>query len=190
MKSGSSMNRRLHGPAAVWIALLAIAGPVEATEPATADEPTHVILVRHAEKQTDGSDPSLSAAGKERARALVAATADLGIGAIYSTQYARTRETVAPLAEHLDVEVSVLPIGKEGIASYLEALGRRILEEHSGGTVLAVGHSNTVPGLARALGVAAPPELTESDYDDLFVVIVDAPGSARLLHLHYGPSSP
>jgi len=174
----------------MWIALLAIAAPAETTKPATALQPTSVILVRHAEKQAEGSDPSLSGAGIARTQALVSATADLGIDAIYSTQFARTRETVAPLAEHLGVEVTVLPIGKDGIGPYLEALGRQILEQHRGRTVLAVGHSNTVPGLARALGVADPPELTDADYDDLFVVTVDSQGAARMLHLHYGPPSP
>ena len=59
---------------------------------------TTVILVRHAEKQSEGDDPSLTAAGKERALALVHVLGEMDVAAVYSTPYARTRETAQPLA--------------------------------------------------------------------------------------------
>ena len=69
----------------------------------------------------------------------------------------------------------------------LRPVGRiKLLAQHGGQRVLVVGHSNTLPPLIEALGVPRAPELTESDYDDLFVVERPAEGPARLLHLHYG----
>jgi hypothetical protein len=47
-----------------------------------------------------------------------------------------------------------------------------------------------VPAILAALGVPEPPEITEADYDDLFVVTTSGREPARLLHLHYGAPSP
>ncbi|MCG8455470.1 MAG: hypothetical protein MI919_04245, partial [Holophagales bacterium] len=41
--------------------------------------------------------------------------------------------------------------------------------------VLVVGHSNTTPDLARALGAADVPEIPDHQYDDLWLVTVSAP---------------
>jgi hypothetical protein len=46
-----------------------------------------------------------------------------------------------------------------------------------------VGHSNTLPQIIAALGVAARVTVTESDYDNLFLVLLDRP--PELIHLRY-----
>jgi len=152
-------------------------------------EPTTVLFVRHAEKMS-GDDPSLTGEGRERARELARVVADVGIEAIYSTQFVRTRETARPLAESLEIKVTINEVRGGDLKGYAERFARRLLDEHRGQTVAVVGHSNTVPILIEALGVHGPPSLTEKDYDDLFVVTVDATTGATLLHLHYGEPSP
>jgi hypothetical protein len=57
-----------------------------------------------------------------------------------------------------------------------------------GGTVLVVGHSNTVPAILRSLGATERIAITEDTYDDLFQLTL-APEGPTLHHLHYGPGS-
>ena len=149
---------------------------------------TTVYLVRHAEKQK-GSDPSLTEAGGGRAETLARVLSDAGIQAVYSTQFARTRETATPVAVRLGLQVTITPI-EGGLEPFVAAFTDRLAEEHAGQSVLVVGHSNTLPALIKALGVADAPSLTEEDYDDLFVVTVGKLGGTRLMHLHYGTASP
>src|SRR5690242_8447292 len=73
---------------------------------------TTIILVRHAEKNTDPAvkDPELTPAGTARAQALAQMLMKSGVTAIYTTPYARTRSTAAPLATALKltpIEVNV-----------------------------------------------------------------------------------
>lgn len=175
--------------AAAWIVLcgLSVGAAAYAAEP---DSWTTVIVVRHAEKQLEREDPPLSVIGRQRAAELARALHDLQISGLYASQYRRAIETLEPLAETIGIEVRRVPLESTDLSGQLRAMAERILKDHRGSTVVVSGHSNTVPELVRALGVADPPALEESDYDDLFVVSVAADGSARLLHLHYGAVSP
>ena len=84
-------RRNLMGMAA---AILLLAGCAHVMAP----EPDRTIyLVRHAEKLA-GDDPSLTPEGAARAELLAETLGDAGIVRIYSTDYARTRGTAAPLA--------------------------------------------------------------------------------------------
>lgn len=147
--------------------------------------PTTVVLVRHAEK-VDGPDPSLSAEGRMRVAALVDALTDVHFDAVLTTPYARTRETARPFAGSAGVPLTETPVTR----TFAADVAARVLQAHRGGTVLVVGHSNTTPAVIRALGVASVEDLSEEEYDDLFVVTVEPDGAARLLHLHYGRKTP
>jgi hypothetical protein len=50
-------------------------------------------------------------------------------------------------------------------------------------TVFVAGHSNTVPAIMKALGVAEPPRLTEEDYGDVFIITIGQDRQATMLHL-------
>src|SRR5215213_9019578 len=74
---------------------------------------TTIILVRHAEKAVSTSaDMALSEAGAARANELARVLGGARIGAIYTTQYLRTRQTVAPLAKALGIEPVSIETGK------------------------------------------------------------------------------
>jgi broad specificity phosphatase PhoE len=142
---------------------------------------TTVVLVRHAEKVDDSADPLLSDAGSARARALADALADAGVTAILTTQFQRTRMTAAPLGERVGVTpVAVAAAG----GSHAADVAARV-REHSGGIVVVVGHSNTVPAIIRALGGPDVGQIPDSSYDSMFVLTLTDSG-VRLIRSRYG----
>ena len=148
---------------------------------------TVVMVVRHAEKAAEpGGDPSLSEAGRQRAQALVDAVGEAGVTAIYSSQFKRTQETVAPLAAHLGLSVTTLAISRANLETYPKQVAEAILAEHRGETVVVVNHSNTVPPIVEALGGGPVAEITDDEYAHLFVVIIPASGPVRTLRAQYG----
>ncbi|MFT5776027.1 SixA phosphatase family protein [Hyphomonas sp.] len=127
--------------------------------------PEHTIyLVRHAEKQA-GDGPSLTPAGAMRADLLAETLRDTRIVRIYSTDYARTRETAAPIARAVSVSVTLYdPSDLSAFASQLKA---------ESGIVLVVGHSNTTPALVDFLGGEPGTDIDEpAEYDRLYVVSI------------------
>lgn len=146
-------------PIALAIALLAGALAAPAGARAITDCETGALyLVRHAEKAA-GADPDveLSDSGKATAQALVAFFAGRGLDAVYATHLRRTQQTALPVATQHDLEVRVLPAGDTA------RLIARLKTAHCGQHVLVVGHSNTVPEIAAALG-AAPFAIEETDF--------------------------
>ena len=87
----------------VWLLAIALAAQACATPQgarvgAASPSATTIVVVRHAEKSTDDpKDPSLSAAGQQRAQDLRMALKDAGVSDVYVTQYKRTRQTAEPL---------------------------------------------------------------------------------------------
>ncbi|MEO1083146.1 MAG: phosphoglycerate mutase family protein [Acidobacteriota bacterium] len=158
-------------------------------EVSAATAPAAIFIVLHAEKETGdgvGRDPNLNDAGRERASsALVELLDGAEIDAAYVTQWRRTQQTAAPLLE----SIGRTPVMLETDDGFEAALAERLLANHRGETVLVVGHSNTNPVLIEALG-AAPPSMTDDDYDDVYMVVFPAPGEARLIRLGYGRPTP
>lgn len=152
--------------------------------------PTTVIVVRHARRADGGEqrDPDLSPQGLEQAEALAKALEHAGVTAIYTTQFLRTRRTAEPLASRLGLDVEILTIGAGGIRAHLEDV-RAAVQRHPGGTLLLVGHSNTVPVIVGALAGIELPALDEHEYGTLDVVALPPSGATqdppRLLRLRW-----
>lgn len=146
---------------------------------------TIIFLVRHAEKMSDGSaDPALAAAGTARAEELAYILKNVELSAIYSTPYRRTQQTVFPTAKAKDLEVRLYDPGDK---SFLE----KIIQTFAGGSVLIVGHSNTIPVLANELaGRSGFVELDDDAYDNLFIACVPAEGKPVILWMRYGAHTP
>jgi broad specificity phosphatase PhoE len=152
-----------------------------------------VFLVRHAEKQAlpREDDPPLTEAGARRAEELARILGAAEIRAIYTSQYLRTKQTAEPLARQLGIAPTTLAIdpssdSPDGISP--ESI-QRIADQvyaHAGEPALIVGHSNTIPLVIRALGGDIVPTIEDSDFNDLFVVVVYAKGKARVTHLEFG----
>ncbi len=104
---------------------------------------------------------------------------DAGISHIYSTDYTRTRDTVVPIADLLELEIQVYdPYALEAFA---EVLKRR------GGKHLVVGHSNTTPTLVELLGGEPGTEIDEpGEYDRFYIVSIADDGAVNTTLLRYG----
>lgn len=156
-----------------------LANPLSAQS--TEEELTIIVLVRHAEKLDDSSDPDLSEAGYERAAKLAELFKHVEFDAVYSTNYIRTQETAKPVAETNDLSITEYdPRNPEGETE-------NWLENHSGETILISGHSNSTPTFANAvLGEEHFEEkFGESDYGNLLIITISDEGERKLLHLRY-----
>lgn len=149
-----------------WAVLLASAALVAAACPAAAQT---VILARHAEKADSGADPVLSAAGEARAAALAETLAGAGVTHVLVTPTQRTTLTAAPTAEAAGIE-SITVSFDGGLAAHLARTVDAIRGYGPDAVVLVIGHSNTVPALARTLGDADEPDMDDCTFDRLIVL--------------------
>lgn len=155
---------------AVLLSLLVCALPCRAA----------ILIVRHAEKKDAKDDASLlSSKGKARAKALSRALASVELKAVYCTEYMRTQETAAPTAEARKLK-PIVTTWEEA-----SALAPTLLKRPAEEDILVVGHTDTIPGLLKGLGVTRPVVLAEGDYDNLFIVTPQKDKEPLFLRLHY-----
>lgn len=155
-----------------WFTALLLASPLLACRPRAAPQAVPqapqaktIYIVRHAEKEhIEGErDPELTAAGHTRASALRERLAAAELGAIYSSEYRRTLQTVAPLVDATGLVVTLYDPAAPP-AELAESL-----RSSSAMQLLVAGHSNTIPPLLAALGATIEP-IDEGRYGDLFVL--------------------
>ncbi len=122
------------------------------------------ILVRHAEKQT-GDDPELTSEGVIRAKKLALILEGIQEMDIYSSDYNRTKATIAPLCEKMDEDRIIYDARK------LDEFSKELGTKEAGINIIA-GHSNTTPSLANKLcNCSVFPNIDESDYTNIYVVV-------------------
>ena len=127
--------------------------------------PKAVYLFRHAEKQIiKGEDnPELTRAGFFRSNVLAQAMADITPGLIYSSEYTRTQQIVAPLAKQWSCDI-IIKTAKDPEAQVEAALSN--CNKH----VIIAGHSNTIPNLISLFGVMEEITIEDNQYGDLFII--------------------
>jgi phosphohistidine phosphatase SixA len=165
--------------------LFALAFALSAARLANAQQT--IFIARHAERADAGSptpppagaDPDLSDIGRARAASLAGVLKDAGITAIFATEFKRTQQTAAPAAKALGLPVITVKSGDT--ASLLAQL------KAAQGNALVIGHSNTIPPIVKALGLATPPAIADDEFDKLFLVTPagEPKGPPTLLTLHY-----
>jgi phosphohistidine phosphatase SixA len=155
-------------------------------------KPITVFLIRHAEREDEPRpDPPLSKLGAARAEALARLLSTAGVKAIFTSQYARTKQTAEPLATKLGLTVTPFtlktnPANPRQIAEESTAEVTNKILEHAGQSVLVIGHSNSIPDVIKMLGGDVVPTIDEKKFDDLFIVNVYAKGKAKVVQLKYG----
>lgn len=150
-------------------------GTEESSKPGTA---TTVILIRHAERDNFFT---ITAAGRERAKALINAVHDMDITAICSPDLDRNLDTVKPLADHLKIDIILTPRFSE---LTIDKVVTDLLTKHLGETVLLVGNGS---GNLRALhqrlgGIGDGPY----QYGDIFIYTIPDHGSVTVTKSRFG----
>ena len=130
--------------------------------PSWANDNFSIYLVRHAEKQADKQNPSLTNCGILRAKQLASLLSEAKIVTVYSTSYQRTMQTAQPLATLNKIAV------KNYNPKYLNQFALQ-LKQHKK-NALIVGHSNTTGMLTSLLSDTEVAPLTEDDYQFLYQV--------------------
>lgn len=129
---------------------------------------TVYYLIRHAEKDRsnpDNKDPELTETGQARALVWASHFEDKILDYIYSSDYARTRQTAQPTANSKRMEVLLYEPGK--------LYGEEFLEKTVNKRVLIVGHSNTIPALVNDLiGSEDFEDMDDTDNASIFIVTI------------------
>jgi hypothetical protein len=159
-----------------------------------AQPPVTVMLIRHAEKLSDGQ-MDLSPAGFARAKALPQLFGGAGTAAphnlprpdfLFATHVSkhsnRPVETITPLSAALG-----LPISHEIDDKDFATLAKELLSgKYAGKVVLVAWHHGSIPALARALGVTPPYDpWPETQFDRVWRIDY-AGGKATLTDLPQG----
>jgi len=164
--------RWMCGRAALLLFATAGAAPCALTAQSGSDA-TVVIAVRHAERADQGpgadpmissTDPPLSAVGLQRAACLAETLEHAGVTRVFTSPYARTRQTAAPVAAIAGVETE--EYNPRQMAAFVDSL------REMGGVVVVVGHSNTTPAVVQALGGDPVSPIAEDEYERLYTVFL------------------
>ena len=136
--------------------LLMLLGCATAAPPAM----PNIYVMRHLHTPRGATDPDLTAEGLRHARLLVDRLVQDAPAVIYVSATKRAQQTAAPLAARLAIMPKVYnPADTPGLVA-------AVLAET--GTVLVVGHSNTVPDIVERLGGARPAPLAHEDFGDVW----------------------
>lgn len=144
-----------------------------------------VILVRHAEKVDASADPALSEAGQRRAVDLAVALSGSDLTHVFTSPLQRTRLTARPTAEAHAINPEVISF-EGGTEAHVRRVAERVRSLPVDAVVLVVGHSNTVPLIAGALGETGPSEMADCEYDRLTVISVEDDGDSPAVIARYG----
>lgn len=129
------------------------------------DAITKIIIVRHAEKENDGTkNPHLSEIGKKRAKKLNTLFAEEKIDRLYSTPYLRTIETLQPLS--ISKKLDIINYNPNDVN-----FAQNLILNEKGKTIIIAGHSNTSPNLVNTLiNESKYQDLDETDYDKIWII--------------------
>lgn len=161
------------------ITLIGCSSKPDAVPSASEHKPLVVFLVRHGEKADLSEDPDLSAAGRERAAALVRTLRSAAIEHVHSFDFIRTRGTAAPTATEHGLEVELYD--SRDLPTLVAGLRR------TGGRHLVVGHSTTTPAMVELLGGKRTAAINEmGEFDRLYIVTIGRDGEASSVMMRYG----
>lgn len=144
---------------ALALLLLAACFPVAPQVPLG---PSYYVM-RHLNTAQGATDPALTAEGQRMAETLPEWFAGDPPEVIYVSNTRRARQTAAPLAKALGITPKIYDPADTA------ALVRSVQAE-AAGTVLVVGHSNTVPDIVEQLGGTRPEPIAHDQFGDIWHV--------------------
>lgn len=129
-------------------------------EPATSVP--NIYVMRHLHTPQGIKDPDLTAEGQRHAKSLARWFSRDPPSVIYVSTTKRSNQTAGPTARRFAVSPKTYdPSDTPGLIA-------RVMAER--GTVLVVGHSNTVPEIVAALGGNRPSALSHEEFGDIWRV--------------------
>ena len=143
---------------------------------------TILVFVRHAEKDSTGTNADLIPVGRGRAEALSKVLQSISFDIIYSTNRARTRNTAEPTAKSQKKAI-ILYDAKNAVeqTAFLE----KLVAMH-GQKFFIVGHSNTVPQMMNLLrGLDAEKDIPDLEFSRIYIVSVKKMGEGKILMINY-----
>jgi broad specificity phosphatase PhoE len=150
-----------------------------------------IIVLRHADKLSPPDD-GLKPQGIERAKLLARMLVDSGLTVAFCSEFKRTAQTLQPLQERLGSTLSVKSIaidGPGGADAHVHDVVAAVKSLPAGTGVIIVTHSNTVDRIIKNLGGGTVEPLKETQFDKLFILFANPPGTAGLVKLNYGPQT-
>jgi phosphohistidine phosphatase SixA len=143
-------------------ALALLLATFSASGPAATPAQPNIYVMRHLHTPAGVSDPDLTAEGMKYAAEVADWFQRDPPNAIYASSTKRAQQTAEPLARRLKLTLKTYdPRDTPGLLAAVS------LET---GTVLIVGHSNTVPDIIEKLGGKRPADLTHEDFGDIWHV--------------------
>ncbi len=144
------------------IAVALLVAFASAVSPAATPVQPNIYIMRHLHTPAGVSDPDLTDEGKKYAGAVDDWFRRDPPNIIYVSSTKRAQQTAAPLAARLKLPPKIYdPRDTPGLIASVSA---------ETGTVLIVGHSNTVPDIVEKLGGQRPGDLVHEDFGDIWHV--------------------
>ena len=141
-----------------------------------------LFALRHADR-TAGGD--LSPAGVKRAELLARILGESGVRTAFCSDAARTQQTVAPLKKALGAALQVVVVrtdGPDGIDGHIRDIVNRLKALPQDAVAVAVGHTNTIRPIIKAMSGKDTGLIAENEFDKLFAVAtVDSSGTVALM---------
>ena len=134
----------------------------------SADAHKGLVIVRHAEKASStAADPALSMQGEDRASALARLLRNAGVTDVFATEFKRTQQTVEPLTDQKGLKATIVP------AKDTAALVAKLKGLKPTAVAVVAGHSDTIPGVLKALGIKDTITLRDDQYNRIFFITAD-----------------
>jgi len=150
---------------------------------------TTVYVIRHAEKMSEQDrDPDLSQRGRARAESLAVQLRDSGVNVIITSNLKRTIQTAQPLARLRHINPKIISI-EGSVEGHVDRVAQEVLK-HQGGTILVVGHNNTVGKIVEKIGGGHIGDLCADEYANLIIVVLEKGKPGRILLESYGEPDP
>jgi broad specificity phosphatase PhoE len=136
-----------------------------------------VYVIRHAEKELIGDDPSITQEGQARAAAWAEMLLTVELDVVFTSNAKRTQETGNIIANILGLPThSVDRADTTGLIDILSF-------DHGEDTVLVVGHAETIPGILEGFGAFNDIEISQTDFANLFILHQLDAGEPHLIRM-------
>lgn len=124
--------------------------------------PPDIYVMRHLDTPAGATDPDLTDEGQRNAARLAAWFKRDRPAIIYVSKPKRAQQTAAPLARRLGL--TPITYDPADTSALIAAVSKET------GTILIVGHSNTVPDIIERLGGQRPAPLVHEDFGDIWKI--------------------